>query len=298
VIISFSFSVDFLAASVAMFIQLVIYTVPTIYAFYYSNPMTYILTYCKVRTYLIQITTMVYRWSYTAASFDRYALSSPHARLRQLASVYVAYRVITMIIFIWLVFALYLPIVYDIKSSTCGIFNNYFWSLFASIFTLINGCGIPIPIMIICTLLIRKNLAEKRQRRQILINQQQGTNRRDYLLAKRDQQALRMLFAQIFVYIIIATPWFIYNINLIISSYIKNKSADRVAIEGFITAVSGAFIFSFPAVSFYLYTLTSSMFRGELWIMLRSLFCCKCYMNNRCIEPITANGPQRTPVIR
>jgi hypothetical protein len=294
----FFFATDFLVASVAMFIQLVIYAVPSVYGYYYSNPMTYIVAYCKFRMYLIQITSLTYRWAYTAASFDRYALSSSWARLRQLASVHMALRVLGVIFIFWMVFYVYIPIVYNIESSTCGIFNNNVASLFTGISSIINGGVLPFPIMIICTSLIRKNLAEKRRRRQALTIEQQATDERGHILAKREQQALRMLFAQIVVYIIITTPWVIYSINNIISSFIPNKSADRIVIEGFISAVAGAFAFLFPAVSFYLYTLTSSMFRSELLIMLRSLFCCKCFMNNRRIEPIIANDPQRIAVIR
>ncbi|CAF1330840.1 unnamed protein product [Adineta steineri] len=282
----------FLAASVAMLIQLLIYAIPTIYGFYYANPLTYIVVYCKIRMYIVQITSLVYRWAFAAASFDRYALSSPHARLRRLANVHIACKVIGISTIIWFVLSACIPVVYDIKSSSCGVYVNSFWPVFISMFSLVIGSFFPIVIMIICTLLIRNNLSSKRQRRQNF-DHQLG-NKSIQFHQKRDHQALRMLFAQIIMYTIITIPWMLYSINTIISSYIPNKSADRITVENFVTAVAGGLVFSFPAISFYLYTLTSSMFRGELLNMLQSLFCWKCFFNNHRIEPATSFNIQRT----
>ncbi len=44
--------------------------------------------------FLIQATNLTYRWSYTVASFDRYAVSSSNVHLRRLASVPIAIRVL------------------------------------------------------------------------------------------------------------------------------------------------------------------------------------------------------------
>ncbi|UJR24101.1 hypothetical protein I4U23_027068 [Adineta vaga] len=146
--------------------------------------------------------------------------------------------------------------------------------------------------MIICTLLIRKNLKEKRLRRRNLLNLRDNL----CLQQKRDRQALRMLFVQIIVFILITTPWMIYSINNIISSFIQNKTSDRIAIENFITTIAGALAFLFPSLSFYLYTLTSSMFRDELISLIKHLFCCKYFIKNHRIEPTNTNGTQRTPM--
>jgi hypothetical protein len=297
VTICFFISIDLLAAAVAMFIQLVLYGVPTIYGFYYPNPLTYIRIFCKIRMYTIQITAFTYRWAYAAASVDRYVLSSPHARLRRLASVNTAYRVLGFMIIAWFVLSVYVPLVFDVKGASCSIVVDTFWPVFVSVFSLVVGSFLPAIIMITFTILIRKNLAEKRERRHGLGNQQPANNRNDQLHRKRDQQALRMLFIQIIVYITISIPWNLYSINTIISSYISNKGADRIAIEGFITAVAGAFAFLFPALSFYLYTLTSSMYRSELSIFLRSVVFCKRFTNNHRIEPTTGSSLQRTATV-
>ena len=289
------FPIDFLAASVAMFAQLMLVSVVHIYSLYRTNPLTYMLAFCKVRNYLVQVTSMVYRWGLIAASFDRYVMSSAIPRLRCLASVHITRRVTGVIVLIWLVLPIYILVLYDLRSRSCGVFNNYAGSLFVTIFTFVNTFGIPLPLMIIFTLLIRRNLARKRLRRQILTNSQQTTNTKDRLQRKRDQQALRMLFAQIFVFVGVTTPWMAQSIYNLISSSIPNKSDDRIAIEGFINAVAGVCVYVFPTISFYTYTLTSSMFRHELLVMLRPIFCCKRSLNNNNrIEPmLTINRQQR-----
>ncbi|CAF1253667.1 unnamed protein product [Adineta ricciae] len=276
-------------ASIAMFTQLVIFSIPSIYAYYYFNPMSSFMLYCKIRMYIIQITSFVYRWSYTIASLDRYILSSSNARLRKFASVQIAIRVLLGIVLISLIYSVYIPFVYEIKSLVCSIFNNPNMTLFTSLSSIILGAFIPVLIMIICTLLTRKNLKEKRQRRQNL-------SIREVNQEKRDRQALRMLFVQILVFIIITLPWMGYSINNVISSYTPNKTSDRIAIENFITAVAGALAFLFPSLSFYLYTLTSSMFRTELILLIKVLIHWKCLTQNHRIEPTNTIASHRTPM--
>lgn len=134
--------------------------------------------------------------------------------------------------------------------------------MYNGIFTIINITGIQISIMFICTLLIRRNLAKKRERHQSNVRGEQRG---------RDQQALVMLFAQITLYIILTIPYVSYSIYDAISLSVPNKSTDRLAIERFMLTLTGSAIVLFPTGSFYLYTLTSSMFRKELCIMLNSI---------------------------
>ena len=68
-----------------------------------------------------------------------------------------------------------------------------------------------------------------------------------------------------------------------------------MAIKSFVSSVVGALIYVFPTVSFYLYTLTSSIFRKELSTMLRSLFFCKWSINNDCrVEPTVGSFSPQT----
>ena len=280
-----------------MLIQLVLYSIPNIYGFFYANPLTYIRLFCKLRMYVIQITTFVYRWAYASASVDRYILSSPHARLRRLAAVNIAYRVLGCMIMACSVTSIYIPIVFDIKGGFCTVAVSGFWPVFVSVWSLVVGSFAPAIIMVTFTLLIRKNLAEKRQRREVLSSQPPTNDSRENLQRRRDQQALKMLFTQIVIYLFISIPWNLYSTNTIVSSFITNKSADHIAVEGFITVIAGALAFLFPALSFYLYTLTSSMFRRELLNMTRSTIPFKLGDRKRRVEPITGASLQQTATL-
>ncbi len=244
-----------------------------------------------------QSTAIMFRWMLSAACFDRYALSSTNARLRRFASVYVARRVMAAIALMWVVFPVPLLVFYDLRAGNCIIAYGFAATLYNAIFAIITTYFIPISIMVTCSLLIRRNLTEKRERRQVNIGQQQRINDREQIQRKRDQQALVMLFAQIFVLITLTTHWVIFSIYNAISLNVPNKSADRLAIERFLANLFGVLIILFPTASFYLYILTSSMFRKELSLMLDSIPCLKCCINTRRIEPTLNDAPQELVTI-
>jgi hypothetical protein len=278
--------IDFFAASVGMFISVSISSGTTIYVGYYNNPIDSISLYCKIWYYLLATVGIMFRWILAAACVDRYALSSTNVRLRGFANVYIARRVVFALMIIWIILNIPLLILYDSKSSSCIIIYGYIATLYNAIYIIINSSGIPVSIMIIFTLLIRRNLANKREHRQQFdFVHQQRTNNRKQLQRKRDQQALVMLFAQIIVYIILVTPWTICSVYNVISFNVPNKSSDRLIFERFLTYLAELVVLLFPATSFYLYTLTSSMFRKELLMMLRSVLCWKWCLNNHRIEP-------------
>lgn len=271
--------IDFLTTSVATFTLVSFYGITSVYAFYYAHPTTYSRIYCKLFYYIIQLLSIIFRWNLAAASFDRYALSSTNVRLRRFANVRIAYRVVIAIVLVSLIFPLHNLIVYDLRTDigSCSIVYGYPASLYNGIFTIINTTVIPVPIMIVCTLLIRRNLAQKQERRHGSIVQQQR---------RRNQQTLIMLFAQIGFYILLTVPYTIHGIYNAISMNIPNKSVDRLAIERLMLSIASVLIVLFPTLSFYVYTLISSMFRRELLIMLYSILCCKYNINNNNrIEP-------------
>jgi small-conductance mechanosensitive channel len=267
---------------------------PTMYALNHADPTTTILAFCKMRIYVLQSSSMMYRWAFTVACFDRYALSSASVRLRNFARVHIARRVVTVIVCLWLVLPVHGPIFYQISASGCGIFNNKIAALYHSIFTTMNGCIFPIVIMIICTLLIYRNLVLKRQRRQVHdnrpISKQNEINRSQ---RARDQQVLIMLLVQVFVYIISITPLMIMFFYNAITQSVTNKSVDRVTIEKFASYISEVIVYLFPVLSFYLYTMASNIFRNELKRLLYSVFTCR-WNNIRRIEPTTNDVQLRT----
>ncbi|UJR19091.1 hypothetical protein I4U23_022222 [Adineta vaga] len=266
-----------------MLFNLLAYSIPAIYGYYYVNPITFNVPICKCRAYVIHVMSIIFRFLLCAASFDRFALSSSNVRLRNLANITFAYRIIASIIVIIPLIHIYMLIVYNIKSNSCYNSLDAIGITFANAYSLLNTSILPLALMSIFTVCIRKNLADRQKRRQVIIKQQTGTNEQKNIQLKRDRQILRMLFAQIIAFFFVTLPYMIYSTNNIISPYIQNKSSDQIAIESFISGISGGLSYVFPAISFYLYTLTSSMFRNELWRLLRSSFC---LTQNRRIGPI------------
>lgn len=262
----------------------------TIYGLGHGDPTLTSLAFCKMRLYVLQSSSMMYRWCLVIASFDRYALSSSNVRLRNFAKVHVARRVVHVIVLGWVVLPIHTLIFYSIKQGQCGILFNYAAALYHSLFTTITGSVLPVLLMTTCALHIYHNLILKRQRREQNRNQlpevrsdAQNSQR------KRDQQILLMLLAQVIVYVVLITPLMAFYFYSALSLNIPNKTADRIGIEKFVQFVGETTVYLFPVSSFYLYTLVSGTFREELVIIVRSAIHCRCLNNNHRIEPITTN---------
>ena len=74
-----------------------------------------------------------------------------------------------------------------------------------------RGSFLPVSIMVICALLIHRNLRRKRFRRRQLVTIEQNND--EYVERKRDQQIVRMLLFQALVFVIPQTPWMLFNIS-------------------------------------------------------------------------------------
>ncbi|CAF4814810.1 unnamed protein product, partial [Rotaria sp. Silwood2] len=164
----------------------------------------------------------------------RYVLSSRSAHLRQFAQVHIARRTVAIVICIWLVLPIHTLVFYEIREAAgiCAIVYNRTAALYHSVYSLLTGGILPPIIMITSILLIRRNLAMKRDLRDRQTNAshatiQLSTNSRGQ--RTRDQNALAMLFIQVIVYCIVQAPQFIYAMYGAITSNVPNKSPYRLA---------------------------------------------------------------------
>lgn len=241
------------------------------------DPNTTIRTFCKARIYIMQSTFMMARWMITIACIDRYTLSSRSARIRKFAQVHIARRAVIVIILIWLCLPIHTLIFYEIRevAGICAIVYNRTAALYHSIYTIITGGIIPPIIMITCILLIRRNLAVKRD---IHGQQVNGSNNTAQSSANtrtqhtRDQNALAMLFIQVIVYCFVQAPQLIYTLYAAVVSSVQNKSSDRLAIERFAFFFAELCVYLFPVTAFYLYILASRTFRAELYNLITKIF--------------------------
>jgi hypothetical protein len=248
-----------------------------------------------MRIYILQSTGMMYRWYLTMACFDRFALSSANVRLRNVAKVRVACRVVLVIVPVWIILPVHTLIFYSLKGGSCGIFVSIAAALYHSLFATITGCVLPVLIMATFSVLTHRNLILKQQRRQQNISQPPGgRNRVHHLQRKQDQQVLLMLLVQVAIYAVSITPLMAFDFYSAVSLYIPNQSPEQLSIERFAEFVTETIAYLFPVLSFYLYTMTSHLFRDELVRLLRSVAAFRWYGNNHRIKPITNNtGQQR-----
>jgi len=103
-----------------------------------------------------------------------------------------------------------------------------------------------------------------------------------------------MLLVQVVIYTIVILPvtsFYFYNAATL---NVLNNSYDRLAIEHFLFFIAELLIVLFPVSPFYLYTLSSSIFRVELMIMIRCAFACKWSHTTVCIAPIMNENRIRT----
>ncbi|CAF3265963.1 unnamed protein product [Rotaria sp. Silwood2] len=286
------------AASIIMLINLCFGIGTTLFFlnprhFYALSP-----TFSRVNTYILQCTSMMYRWCLVAASFDRYALTSADLNLRNFAKMHIARRTIVIIIAVWLVLPIHNLIFNTGNVNSQNIFHHAPLLYYHSIFTLTTGCIFPATIMIVCAFLTYHNLVLKRKRRQFIITQHPGTNNdaREQE-RRRDRQVLLLLIVQVIVFIITIIPLMCSHFYNATTLNIKNKSIERMTIERFAAYLASLTVYLFPTLSFYLYTMTSSMFRNELKKLIRFIWRCNCLRQNARIEPI-GNDAKHRPVTR
>ena len=255
-IIGFSLE-DFLAASIDHLFTLIIGIGPAFYSLNHPDPLVTSLWFCKLRGFLFQISLMLSRWFVVSACIDRYVLTCEQVRFRNLATRKNSYRIIALWISFWLIICTHRLVFYEIEGNFCAILNNMAAALFHSLYVIIGGGILPSLIMIVCAILIRRNLLRKKARR----NQMNSNENRQNSL---DQQVHNILFVQITFYVIFTAPQLVNVILNAIFITMKEKSDEDRQIERFVSFIAEIMLYLFPVTSFYLYTLTSRTFRSEL----------------------------------
>lgn len=135
-----------------------------------------------------------------------------------------------------------------------------------SFFNLIYFGLSPSMCMLIFGLLTMRNIKQSKG----LLSKSSNTveNRTNQNNRKIDLHMFRMLLVQVLVYCITGTPYSIATIYTAITAN-QSKNVFQVAQENLLTAVGGMLTNTGPCLSFYLFTLSSSLFRKEL----KKLFC-------------------------
>ena len=231
--------------------------VPTLYSLDHRDPAILSQFFCKGKVYAIHIVFNASRWLVVLACADRFAVCHKQARIRSRSSPRFAYRAIALVMCLWPLIALHVPIWQGIHAGGCGPFGTYAlgWGIYQF---LIVGVFPPL-LMTIFGMLTMKNLRGIRFRLQI------GANSGNFQLQPRDMSMIRMVSAEIVVYIL-STIWNpISQLYLTISSsVVTDKSMARKQIEAFALYLAMSFlVYVNFCATFYIYMIASRSFRLE-----------------------------------
>ena len=233
-----------------------------------SDQTEIILWFCKSRIFVLFTTRTISSWLLTFATIDRYLVSSTNANTRRMSNPKQALRWIIIVSIISLLFwteSLYCfdanligtPIKCYAKSDVCRIFNDISQALVTTL--------IPSSVMSAFGLCTIANIRQTRRIQPWVINNNVITRR------KTDSNLTRVLLLQVILLTIFNIPQAIQKFYLTATFY-QSKSSYQTVLENFIFNIALLFTFIPNCIPFYLYILTSRLFRKTLLQLLFEQF--------------------------
>jgi hypothetical protein len=232
--------------------------IPIIYALEHPpDPVGQSLILCRMRGYILHVTSNYFRSLVVLACFDRFAMSSVHVSIRSWSSVKVASRAIPLAFVSWLFIASHLLIFEDIQNGRCGTYGLYgkVFSIYTIIINILPGC-----LMIVAGFLTMRNM----HHRQTRINPLPQLTNKERHTHKKEFDLLKIVVAEVCVYLILNTSYPADSLYMSLTSDTV-KSADRVRIETFVNFIAQSCLLYFISSSnFFIYMASSSSFRQEV----------------------------------
>jgi hypothetical protein len=223
------------------------------------------LVFCRIRGYIVHVSTMCFRYTLMLMCADRFALCNHRARIRAFCQPKIAYRSVGVLTLFWSIVSIHLLILESIENNRCSVYGLY--GQIFSVYVLIFSSIIPVIIMISFGVLIMRELRQLNSRIQPF-GAPRRLNRHNIILVK-------LVLVEIVVYILlnIANP-----LTLIYTNTTSNmgliKSAERRQIESFISFVAlSVLLYLNYNTTFYVQFMTSKTYRMEvkrlLWKLMR-----------------------------
>jgi hypothetical protein len=229
--------------------------------------------YCTGRIYISTLSLTLGRHFLCSIVIDRFLVTSTSVKLRRISSFKVAKWYVPLSVLCWMIFYAHIWVGYPTAPNGLGCKRwGGAYTLFITVSTLMIEVIIPTIVMITFSLLTINNVHGLRQRRnrikpianeiQITIvrpmtmNNATGESTQTVPLnqqiqreqKKVDKQLTMISFVQVLVYIMFNTMNSSYSIYSIITSSII-RSADRAAIESFISTTAILLTFVYGTVS-------------------------------------------------
>jgi hypothetical protein len=236
---------------------LVIYTslLTRLLASGFSIDMTKISSFmCKLRYYPCYVCLALTPYFYILACFDRYCSSSTSATRRSWCDKKVAKRLIIGAVILACILYLHMAIFFERRQVGSGFYcyaRPGIYNTFYRIFYLVVYCILPPFCMSLLSILTLKNIRQQARRtRPALAIENQS-------LRRIDQQMVRMLFSQVLIELLGVLP----HATLNLTGLFVNTST---TIYTFFSQITVLPLFVSYAISFYVYTLSSRVYRQEL----------------------------------
>ena len=171
-------------------------------------------------------------------------------------------RLIIGNILFWSLIYIQVLVFYEIHNGECS-YRNGAYAIFFSIYISIDSGILPISLMLIFGLLTLKNIRQSKRRTGPLVVVGQVNQ-----ISRKDLQLSKMLGNQISVWIIlnIVNPCYLLYRTITINAM---KSPLRLTVELFINNMTYFLVYLGFALTFFLYTSSSPLFRRELKQLIR-----------------------------
>jgi len=239
----------------------------------FPDPSRTVRWYCTGRVYISTLSLTLGRHFLCSIIIDRFLVTSTSFKRRQMSSFKVAKWYVPLSVLCWMIFYLHMWVGYSNyqDGSACKRWVGAY-TLFITVSTVIIESALPIIVMTTFSLLTLKNLHRSRQKcnrvmpltqanrmiamRPVAMNivnsksiQNLPSNKQNRREKKKIERQLTLIsLIEIIVYIMFNTPDSSYSVYGIITSAII-RSADRAAIESFISGICIILTFIYGTVS-------------------------------------------------
>ncbi|CAF1042696.1 unnamed protein product [Rotaria sordida] len=234
---------------------------------YNIQSLNILLWYCKIRFYFFYILVAIPRYYIIFASVDRYFASSPDVYWRQWSSSKIAIRLIIGSCLFWCLIYIQVIVFYQIQGGGCSYRNGVYGIIFSVYISIESGILPPLMMLIFGFFTLNNIRKSKRTIRPLAVGDVVRSGQFAGM-SRKDLQFSKMLFNQICLWIILNIPNPCYLLYQTITIN-DTKSPLRLTVESFISNMSYLLIYLEFSLTFFVYTLSSSLFRREFRQIIR-----------------------------
>jgi len=256
----------FLASTVANYFVVFFILPSRIFSDGYNiDPGRYNLFYCKIRFYTYFTAKSLSSWFIVLACFDRKMSSSQNVHRRAFARPAISHWMIFMTTLIGLLFYAYVLVFYEIGSDRqCDVRPGVYRLFNDSVYLL--GYSLAPPLLML--LFGIWTIVDTRRLRRIAPR----LGRRLVPLSKRDHTLMLMLFLQVSLITITTVPHAVQKLYSTLTLDVPKDDFTKAADNVFIIVVRTISFFN-HSCTFYILTLSGTMFRQELYKIMKKCIC-------------------------